>query len=825
MLQLTDQQRQIVAHDGGPALVFAVAGAGKTTAMVHRVERLVRERVFAPGRILVSSFNRAAVDDIGRALGTWPHCAPVARQTLHALGLRVVRDAARLGFLPALAADAVRAGGEERQLVWAARDLARKRGLLDGDELDGLDEQDLLNYIGVCKGNLRYANLAAAGLPPAARRVAGQAEAPPELPHYLELYALHEELRVERGWLTFDDMLLLGWELLIRHDALRARWQAAYDALLVDEFQDVNLAQSEILDMLAAGHRNYMAIGDDDQTIYGFRGARTAFFRGFARRYGAAVYEMTDNFRCRAGHVMLANRVIAQSPERHPKALVAARGFGGAALLRRAADETAMARQLAEDVAAARAAGHSYSQIAVLVRLNAQTPLIEQALIAARIPYQLAGDEPFFRRREIDDLLKYAELAGYDAALRDGRRLSAEQGERLQICWRSVYNRPRRYLSRKLAQAAADAALLKGRPLSVSLTQLGEQVSERVAAGLADLAETLAWLGAALPQRPAERVLAELDGRLGYQGYLAEHSGFPETGAGHAANVAAFIQYARGKGTLAELRAHLAALEAARAEAGPQAEAVDVRTIHRAKGLEWPAVLIPHCNAGYLPFSGADDIEEERRLLYVAITRAQERLHLYTLHGGAARPSPFLAAIGADEVIRRADELAALLEGDPQAWTAAEALSVAAFPRAFGQERWLSLWWQVAADRRARAAARALALIDTLERRGAAGRLGLGAADRSLWAGLAGPAAPADQAFAGIDALCAPARGPGSAARGPESSPYAVGERVRHGHFGPGVVVDVEPGAIGRRREWYLTVDFGGRRVKLLAAIAPLERG
>ncbi|NTW98282.1 MAG: ATP-dependent helicase, partial [Oscillochloris sp.] len=533
---------RIVDHDRGPALVFAVAGAGKTTAMVHRVERLVRERVFDPRRILVSSFNKAAVKDIGRALERWPHCLPVAQLTLHALGYKIVRHAAQRGWMPRLAEDALKTGGEERQLIWAARDLARKRGLVAADELDGLDEQDLLNYIGVCKGNLRYADLSGAGLPPAARKLAGQADAPPELPWYLDLYRLHEEVRQERGWITFDDMLLLGWELLVRHPELRAQWQARYDALLVDEFQDVNLAQSEILDMLAA-HGNYMAIGDDDQTIYGFRGARMTFFRGFAQRYGAAVYEMTDNFRCRAGQVMLANRVIAQNRERHPKALVAARGFGGATLLRTAPDEAAMARQIAEDVAAAHQAGHSYAQIAVLVRLNAQTPIVEQALITARIPHQIAGDEPFFRRREIADLLKYPELAGYDAALRSGRRLTAEEGERLLLCWRSIYNRPKRYLTRQLSQECADAALRQGRPLSQALIAAGEKVSERTAAGLRDLAELLVWLGAAQLRLPAERLLAELDERLGYQGFLSEHSGFPETGAGYAANVAAFVQY------------------------------------------------------------------------------------------------------------------------------------------------------------------------------------------------------------------------------------------------------------------------------------------
>ncbi|NTV62956.1 MAG: UvrD-helicase domain-containing protein, partial [Oscillochloris sp.] len=130
MIQLTDQQQQIVAHDCGPALVFAVAGAGKTTAMVHRVERLVRERVFTPQRILVSSFNKSAVEEIGRALERWPHCRPVARLTLHALGYKIVRHAAQSGWMPRLEQDALKTGGEERQILWAARDLARRHGLV-----------------------------------------------------------------------------------------------------------------------------------------------------------------------------------------------------------------------------------------------------------------------------------------------------------------------------------------------------------------------------------------------------------------------------------------------------------------------------------------------------------------------------------------------------------------------------------------------------------------------------------------------------------------------------------------------------------------------
>ncbi|NTV65884.1 MAG: ATP-binding domain-containing protein, partial [Oscillochloris sp.] len=446
--------------------------------------------------------------------------------------------------------------------------------------------------------------------------------------------------------------------------------------------------------------------------------------------------------------------------------------------------------------------------------------------------YQIAGDEPFFRRREIADLLKYPELAAYDAALRAGQPLPPAQGEQLALAWRSVYNRPKRYLTRQLAQECADAALRQGRPLSQSLLSLGEKVSDRTAASLRDLSEILIWLGKAQLRLPAEQLLADLDERLGYQGYLAEHSGFPETGAGYAANVAAFIQYARGRGTLAELRAHLEHLAATREEVEPQGDVVDIRTIHRAKGLEWPVVLLPYCNAGHMPFSGADDIEEERRLLYVAVTRAREWLHLYAVAGNEMRLSPFLAAVGAEGLLKRAAQLQTLLAGDPATWLAGEALSVASFPREFGQERLIQIWWLVPARQREQVAGRVLALIDALQARGAAERLGVGASERQLWAPLVG-SAPAKGAFVGLDDLCALSpvggqkRGIDRAhePREPPPPSYAIGDRVKHPHFGLGQVVAIERGLAGRRVEWYLTVNFVVRgRVKLLAGIAPITK-
>jgi DNA helicase-2/ATP-dependent DNA helicase PcrA len=214
-------------------------------------------------------------------------------------------------------------------------------------------------------------------------------------------------------------------------------------------------------------------------------------------------------------------------------------------------------------------------------------------LIAAGIPYRIAGEEPFFRRREIVDLLKYTELAGFDAALRAGQQLDDAAGERFTACWRSLYNRPKRYLSRQFFDETRHAVLRQGRPLSETLIDLSDKVPARLADSLHSLADVLVWLAENRDRLSAETLLRDLDWRLGYQDFLIDNSGFAGIGAGYAANVAAFIAYARGRGTLSELQAHLETLDAERRVLEPDdSQVIDIRTIHKAKGLEWP--VVPH---------------------------------------------------------------------------------------------------------------------------------------------------------------------------------------------------------------------------------------
>ncbi len=350
----TPQQQAVIDHNTGPALVFAVAGAGKTTAMVHRIERLVREGVFPAERILATSFARANVRDLREAMKQWPHCGRVHLRTLHALGYQILRQAQAQGHVRGL-----RLGGEDDEegsggqtILGKTLTEARRRNVPFKKELDGLDWTDFLAYVGYCKGNLQYAHLERAGLPAAAAKLATQAEPPANLSWYLDLYRLYEEVRQSQGAITFDDMLLTAWECLLRFPPLLADVRNLYQCVLVDEFQDINLVQSELLDLLTP-QRNYMAIGDDDQTIYEWRGADPRFILTFDRRYKATTYLINDNFRCPAAPLVLANQVIQFNQKRHPKQLSLTKGFHGETSLHQVKDVAEMAREIVRRVAAA----------------------------------------------------------------------------------------------------------------------------------------------------------------------------------------------------------------------------------------------------------------------------------------------------------------------------------------------------------------------------------------------------------------------------------------------------------------------------------------
>ncbi|RIH84038.1 ATP-dependent helicase [Calidithermus roseus] len=773
---LTDEQQAIVAHDHGPALVFAVAGAGKTTALVHRVERLVRQRVFDPRRILLTSFSRMAVADLKRALSAWPHCDAVRTSTLHALGLWVVRRAAKEGLV--VLKDEPLGEGQERALLAKTLRRARELRVDYADELETLDLEDFLSYVGACKGNLHYADLEAAALPPSARQVARQAQAPAGLEWYLDLYRLYEQVRQEEGALTYDDLLLVGWELLVRHEGLAQAMAKGFQAVLVDEFQDVNLAQSEILDLLTP-ERNYMVVGDDDQTIYEWRGASPRFILEFERRYGAKKYLIRDSFRCSAAQVALAGRLIAHNRQREPKRLSLTRGFEGQVFVHNPQSIPDQAREIVGEIAEALRRGMRLGDIAILVRLYAQTPYIEQALIEAQIPYRVVGSPPFYRRPEIETLLAYLELGRLELTP------NPDPG-RLAQAWGLAYNRPTRYLSRTLAEAIRKRATAQRLPLSRALRQAALEVEPRLSERLEELAGLLEWLGQVQEQRAAG-VLAALDARLEYSRYLRAHSGFPEVGEGKAASVKAFLDYARDKGSVRELREHLEYLADLQLGHEEEAEAITLMTVFRAKGLEWPLVFLPDCTEGTFPYGGNPNTEEERRLFYVALTRSKGHTHLYVPLSGT--PSRFLREAEAQPTLQTVERLGEALFKPAKALSSLETLTLARDLGALGLERYLYRWWPAPPEQARAVAQKVLRLFAAAEREGWLEALGLSPAQREVWEALGPLETPPDpQEFRDLAQFLPRATVVASLEN------VRPGQKVRHPQFGLGTVVRLEDG-------------------------------
>ena len=680
-LRLTDEQQKIVNHDLGPALVFAVAGAGKTTTMVRRIERLVREHVFRPERVLATSFSKATVDDLKRALAAFPHMGKVQVKTLHGLAYAILREAQKLNLGPALALPQD-VESAPHAILNGALSLARSSRASFLAELDTLDREDFFAFVGGCKATLAFTRARYRELP--SKTVASLAEAPASLLWYLGLYELYETVRLEQGVLTFDDLVPEAWLRLLQYPALASRYQGMFDAVLVDEFQDTNLSQVELLDILVKPHRNVMVCGDDDQGIFGFRKASNRFILGFAKRYGAASYRISDNFRCFAEHTVLANHVIERNYVRAPKQLSPVRGFGGETFIESHESADEMGRRIAGNIRDAVDEGLRPDQVAVLVRLYAETGVVETALIEEGIPYRIVGNVPFYDRFENTLLLKYLQVALIDRRISSGASSAADKAQLSDIWW-DVLRLPKRYVRRDASDALLKDILIHDTPPSVALLTAGG-MSGYAGPKLVALGQTLAWLAEAVDKgSSAHALLLELERRLEYKTFLLENSGFVETGQGKAQTVEAFIEYAKGKGDAASL---LAKIERARAaHDSVRGSQVIISSIFRAKGLEWPHVIVPAVNYGHIPAAGNDtDLSEERRLFYVALTRTKAKLELHVVKG---RP-PSIFMEGLARLRDAAQESREAFRTSPEWWGADEAVAVAEVYRYL--DRFVEVW-------------------------------------------------------------------------------------------------------------------------------------
>ncbi|HEU4455607.1 MAG TPA: UvrD-helicase domain-containing protein [Longimicrobium sp.] len=620
---LNPEQREAALHFEGPLLVLAGAGSGKTRVLTHRIAWLIDEMGVDPERILALTFTNKAAgqmrERVRALLGKEP--AGMWIGTFHAVGARILRrDATKLGWTPGFQ-------------VYDADDTESltKRILRDDLRLDlkRWPPRAVHSAISSAKNELVSPDeYARAAFDPFQQKVA-------------EVYPLYQKALRDANAFDFDDLLVKPVELLRTNQRALERYRERFSLILVDEYQDTNRAQYTFLKLLAQEHQNLFVVGDDDQSIYGWRGADIRNILDFEKDFpGARVVRLEQNYRSTKRILDAANRVIAENTKRKGKTLRTDNAAGELLTLVEAADELDEAQWVAEEIVARRTDDPNLAlkHFVILYRTNAQSRAVEEGLRRERLPYRVIGGTRFYERREIKDAMAYVRLVANPAA---------------DEAFLRIVNVPKRGIGDTSVARLAEWASARGLPLLAAAQRAAEidGIRGHAARALPELAGLIARHAAVVDRLPLDETLRTLVMDSGLIQSLQEEG--PE-GKDRVDNVEELIAGA------AELEARLhdedPDLVAEMEEAGetapraidlflahvalvadidqhdPNADAVSLMTLHNAKGLEFPVVFITGLEDGLFPLIRAmderDQLEEERRLFYVGITRAERKLYL-----------------------------------------------------------------------------------------------------------------------------------------------------------------------------------------------------
>lgn len=606
--ELNEEQLAAVTHGEGPQLVLAGAGSGKTRVITYRVAWLVAERGVAPDAITAVTFTNKAAGEMRERtealLGRFP--LPVFLGTFHRFALRLLRRyGERLG-------------------------LARDFAILDTDDQQKLVRQALLAE-GLAETSFPPRSVLAA-ISGAKNRLVGPEAYEREARDFYSqriarVYHRYQALLAAAAGIDFDDMLALAVRLLDAHPEIAARVRRGAEHLLVDEFQDTNHAQLRLVTALVPPGGNLTAVGDEDQGIYRWRGADLDNILDFERHFpGATVRKLERNYRSTATILAAANAVVSQNRNRRGKRLWTDAGPGAPITLYRAADEGDEARWVTRTLRAL-AAEHRLSDLAVLVRTNAQTRAFEDEFFQQQVPYTLVGGVRFYERAEIKDLVAYLRLLRNP---RDGFSLAR------------ILNQPPRGIGKATQELLEREAASRGVPAwdLLATDDLGA-FPARAAQALRAFRALIGELAEAAAELPLPALLDRLLSATRYAELYQRPDAEDEA---RLENIREFLSAAqaftesRSWGQEAEeelLTAFLdhVALVSDVDQWAPE-RGVTLMTLHSAKGLEFPAVVVAGLEEGLLPHYNTqgrpEDVEEERRLLYVGMTRARRRLLLTT---------------------------------------------------------------------------------------------------------------------------------------------------------------------------------------------------
>ena len=625
---LTREQASAAALTG-PVLVLAGAGTGKTKTLTAGVAHRIARRGIAPARILAVTFtNKAAAEMTGRIRATLGEtAAPHWVGTFHGLGARQLRSEPEIaGLRPGFD---IMDADDSRRVVKRVMQAMN----LESDEPGAIGRDPLklvCNRLSWLKDNLVLPDEAAAQIESriAEANHTGHPVDAQQLRLCARIYIAYQRTLRDANATDFGDLLLWPARAMRGNPDYLARWAGRFDAVLVDEYQDINAAQYSWIRLLASQRRELFAVGDDDQSVYSWRGSDIGYIRRFARDFpGAAQVRLEENFRS-TGHILAAaNAVIARDPARLGKTLYTRKQAGDRIEILAFATAEAEARAIVSEIGRRHADGRRWSDMAVLYRGNSMSRGFEEALMVARIPYVLVGDVGFYQRAEIKDALALLRLA------------ANPDSPQADEAFRRVINVPARGFGPRALEAVETEAAWR-RVSLLQAVETAELPPKARSAGFA-FADAIRAVARNRTATLADQISLLLDA-TGYRAMLRESRA--ETTEDRLDNLQELITLAGGFHTARELLDH-----AALATNGPQDETADrvrLMTIHKCKGLEFPHVFLPAWEAGTFPTSYGD-LAEERRLAYVALTRGMQRVTVsYAVwRRGSMVASPFLADI------------------------------------------------------------------------------------------------------------------------------------------------------------------------------------
>lgn len=602
---MNQAQKQAVTHGEGPCLVLAGPGSGKTLTIVNRIKHLIEKEQVRPEEILVITFTKFAAREMKLRLQALMEGQrlPVTMGTFHGIYYGILKQAYHLGPQNILSED------EKYRML---------REIISGQELDIFDEEDFLETIAAEIGRIKNNGLNIQEYQP--KQCSGEA--------FESIYRGYELFRKNARKIDFDDMLVLCYDLFRGRPDILSFWQKKFRYILVDEFQDINQVQYDVIRMLAAPEDNLFAVGDDDQSIYGFRGADVKLMFRFLKDYPQAEQMLLDiNYRSTANIVRHALHVIGHNEVRFDKAIRPKKQAGEPVHIQETLDSEDEGAYVASEIQSRIRGGLPAEQIAVLFRVHTDARALAEQLVKQKIPFYMRDVLPDLYQHFIaKDIRAYFRLA-------DGGR---NRSDFLQ-----VMNRPKRYLGRAAMSGSGRGSFEELRKFYCDKDWMEDRIDQ--------FEQDVKMMGKMAPYAAVQY----LRKKVGYDDYLRECAEARGIQPSEYFDVLLEIEeaskpFVTAQEWFAHMEEYTAALKKQRQYREAGHAGVQLLTMHASKGLEFDTVFIIQANEGRIPYKKSlkeQGPEEERRLFYVAMTRARERLEISYVtvkNGKDAVPSRFI---------------------------------------------------------------------------------------------------------------------------------------------------------------------------------------